>query len=41
MISGHYRYAYRRYAPGNIWTISGYFITSSDLDLANIYLNYM
>jgi hypothetical protein len=32
---GHYRYAYRRYSLGNFW------IFSSDLDLANINLNYM
>jgi hypothetical protein len=37
----HYRYAYRQYALGNISTISGYFIISSDIDLANINLNYM
>jgi hypothetical protein len=35
----HYRYAYRKYALGNIWKTSRYFIISGDL--ANINLNYM
>jgi hypothetical protein len=30
----NYRYAYRRYALGNILTISGYVIIPSDPDLA-------
>jgi hypothetical protein len=38
---GHYRYAYRRYALGNIRTISEYFIISTVLELANTNLNYM
>jgi hypothetical protein len=38
---GQYRYAYRRYTLGNIRTISGYFIISSDLHLANTNLNYI